>query len=95
MFRKRWLALAGCFFVILNAFAQDSVAPTLHIDIPTTLEKRTWSSSSDTRSLTETCPLHLETILHDESYNANRPVSAGNPYKELLNGLFNGKFMIL
>jgi intracellular sulfur oxidation DsrE/DsrF family protein len=118
MLRKRWfLLLAGCFFVTLSALAQDSLDPTLHIDISTTLEKanivvdfghavfngdmpfalgdinllatdvRDWNAKGQIVVIFHGDAAYL--ILDDETYNANRHVSTGNPYKKLLNGLLD------
>lgn len=118
MHRKKWFPLlAGCFLITLGAFAQNSVDPTLHIDIPTTLEKSNivvdfghavfngdmpfalgdvnllatnvseWNAKGQIVVIFHGDAAYL--ILNDESYNSNRHVNTGNPYKNLLNGLMD------
>jgi intracellular sulfur oxidation DsrE/DsrF family protein len=118
MIWKRWLlVLAACFLVPFSALAQESVDQTLHIDIPTTLEKanvvidfghavfngdmpfalgdtnllatdlREWNAKAQIVVIFHGDAAYM--ILNDESYNTNRHVTTGNPYKKLLNGLMD------
>ena len=116
---QRTLILAVALFVPASfAFGQGTPSannPTLHIDIPTTLEKgnvvvdfghavhngdalfalgdinllatdfHEWNTKGQIIMIFHGDAAYL--ILNDESYNANRHVSTGNPYTKLLDGL--------
>jgi intracellular sulfur oxidation DsrE/DsrF family protein len=109
------LVISMC--VNLGALAQDhsgtTAAPSLHIDIPTRLEKanvvidfghavfagdmpfalgdinllasdvRDWSANGQIVVIFHGDAAYL--TLNDDSYDANRHVTTGNPYKQILN----------
>jgi len=117
--RYRLVALlCATHFVIAigSLWAQENVEPTLHIDIPTNLEKanvaidfghavfaaphvlfalgdinllatdvRDWNTKGQIIVIFHGDAAYL--ILNDETYNAKRNITTGNPYKKLLNGL--------
>jgi intracellular sulfur oxidation DsrE/DsrF family protein len=118
MLRKIWFTFVmSCFLTVLSALAQDISDPTLHIDIPTTLEKanvvvdfghavfngdmpfalgdinllatdmRDWNAKGVIVVIFHGDAAYL--TLNDESYNANRHIATGNPYKKVLNGLMD------
>jgi intracellular sulfur oxidation DsrE/DsrF family protein len=121
---KKWLAVLAvtCLFAGVGpARAKGPTAAqseeTLHIDIPTTLEKgnvvvdfghlvlngdmpfaladinllasdfRDWNTKGQIVVIFHGDAAYL--VLNDDSYNTNRHVATGNPYKELLNNLMN------
>lgn len=116
--RENWLPItfAICLFISpAAAFAQQSTDQSLHIDIPTTLEKADvvvdyghavylgdtlfalgdinllatdvgeWNAKGQIVMIFHGDAAYL--ILNDETYNSNRHVATGNPFKKALNGL--------
>jgi intracellular sulfur oxidation DsrE/DsrF family protein len=103
------------FFVAGAALAQNNVDPTLHIDVPTKLDKanvvvdyghlvlngdmpfalgdinllstdfKDWNTQGQIVMIFHGDAAFL--ILNDATYNENRHVSTGNPYKAILNSL--------
>jgi len=117
MFRNKWVAFFTAYcFISLAALAQNTVDESLHIDIPTKLEKanvavdfghavfaaphipfalgdinllatdvREWNAKGQIVVIFHGDAAYI--VLNDESYNAKRNLTTGNPYKKMLNGL--------
>jgi intracellular sulfur oxidation DsrE/DsrF family protein len=118
MSKKRWLSILFTILAITSCAAlraQES-APTLHIDVPTKLDKARVVVDVGHLVMNGSMPFVLGDVnllasdlqewnvsgaqivmifhgdaaflvLNDETYNANRHVATGNPYKGLLNEL--------
>jgi intracellular sulfur oxidation DsrE/DsrF family protein len=74
------------FSVASLAFEGDLPASIFHLQLITN-DIRDWSAASEVVAVFHTNAGHV--TLHDESYNADRMIATGNPYKGLLKVLMS------